>query len=180
MFGTLGSGVVVGIEGDVDGTTSRANYAIGGIGINNRDEIQGSVRGRLGYAFDRFLVYGTGGAAFGGFRNNYANLVTGGTSSNSTTRVGYTVGGGVEYAVTNNFSLPRRVSLQRLRQLHGRPRRVRRRGIAVRHRDTDNRVQGGFSYKFDTFTPAPGRGPLLRSPDLSPLENPASGRVFFW
>ena len=152
IFGTLGSGVVIGIEGDVDGTTGRANYLLGGVAVSDRDQIQGSVRGRLGYAFDRFLVYGTGGAAFGGFRNNYANLITGANSSSSTTRVGYTVGGGVEYAITNNFSLRAEYRFSDFGSYTDIPGATGG-GIAVRHRDTDNRIQGGFSYKFDTFAP---------------------------
>jgi opacity protein-like surface antigen len=30
-------------------------------------DVQGSVRSRIGIAFDRFLIYGTGGVAFTGF-----------------------------------------------------------------------------------------------------------------
>ena len=60
----------------------------------------GTVRGRVGYAFDRFMVFGTGGFAYGG----------GGESDGlqfgrkDETRIGYAVGGGVEYALpTNSF-----------------------------------------------------------------------------
>ena len=56
----------------------------------------GTVRARLGYAFDRTLVYITGGLAYGGLNTN---PITGDTTSNA----GWTVGGGVEYAFTNNW-----------------------------------------------------------------------------
>ena len=59
-----------------------------GFGSNNQNFF-GTVRGRLGYAFDRALIYGTAGLAYSG----------------SNSRVGYAVGGGAEYAITNNFSL---------------------------------------------------------------------------
>ena len=151
--GILGSGFIIGVEGDVDGTTARARYALGGIAVNTRDDVQGSARGRLGYAFDRFLVYGTGGAAFGGLRSSYLNTITGGTDSLSHTRVGYTVGGGLEYAITNNWSLRaeyRYTDFGNYTDVLG---GATAGGVAVRHRITDNRVQGGFSYKFDTFSP---------------------------
>jgi len=66
----------------------------------------GTVRGRLGYAQDSWLIYGTGGYA-------YARLETDATASagaasvsvtREETRSGWTVGGGVELAVTRNWS----------------------------------------------------------------------------
>lgn len=57
----------------------------------------GTVRARIGYAFDRTLVYVTGGLAYGGLNTN---PLTGNTTSNA----GWTVGGGVEYAFTNNWT----------------------------------------------------------------------------
>ena len=52
-----------------------------------------TVRGRAGYAFDRFLVYGTGGAAFGNVRANFSN-----DPVTSSIEAGWTVGAGVEVA----------------------------------------------------------------------------------
>ena len=57
----------------------------------------GTVRARLGYAIDRTLIYITGGLAYGGLNTN---PLTGNTTSN----VGWTIGGGVEYAFTNNWT----------------------------------------------------------------------------
>jgi outer membrane immunogenic protein len=54
----------------------------------------GTVRGRLGYAFDRALFYVTGGVAYGDVGGGF----------NSSTHAGWTVGGGVEYAFTNNWT----------------------------------------------------------------------------
>jgi outer membrane immunogenic protein len=76
----------------------------------------GTVRGRLGYAvLPQLLVYATGGAAYGGV--SYSNIlwqnltafpatspgVSGAASSE--TRVGWTVGGGVEWGFAGNWSV---------------------------------------------------------------------------
>jgi len=60
----------------------------------------GTVRARLGFAFDRALVYATGGFAYGGADtgNSFNGLV-----NNDDTRGGWAVGGGVDYAITNNL-----------------------------------------------------------------------------
>ena len=58
---------VLGVEGDIDwadikGTT--ATNCVGG-GCTTQNNWLGTARGRVGYAFDRWLPYLTGGAAFG-------------------------------------------------------------------------------------------------------------------
>jgi outer membrane immunogenic protein len=68
----------------------------------------GTVRARVGVAFDRVLVYATGGFAFGGVDYNADFFNSAGVlqfnGNHSDTQVGYTVGGGVEYALTNNLT----------------------------------------------------------------------------
>lgn len=59
----------------------------------------GTVRARLGYAFDQFLVYGTGGFAYG--RGTFETFGL----SNSQNQFGWTVGAGAEYAIDNNWSV---------------------------------------------------------------------------
>jgi outer membrane immunogenic protein len=59
----------------------------------------GDVAGRLGYAFDRFLVYGKGGVAILG---SHAETTT---PNNSNTFSGWIAGGGVEYKITPAWSL---------------------------------------------------------------------------
>jgi outer membrane immunogenic protein len=65
----------------------------------------GTVRGRLGYALDRVLVYGTGGFAFGG-SDNHVNSDGFDTFRvhNDSTRTGFAAGGGIEYAFTPNLT----------------------------------------------------------------------------
>src|SRR2546429_650216 len=52
-----------------------------------------------GYAFDRFLPYFTGGAAFGAVKGSVL-----GFGSFTETKVGWTLGGGLEYAFTDNWT----------------------------------------------------------------------------
>jgi outer membrane immunogenic protein len=64
----------------------------------------GTARGRLGFTWDRVLIYGTGGAAFTKQNISACDLVAGcvNASSNIT---GWTAGGGIEYAFLNNWSV---------------------------------------------------------------------------
>jgi outer membrane immunogenic protein len=149
---TPGAGFVLGIEADIDyadlgrktnsvvvgsftlpqfpGTVFTPSNLLGASRSNNNQYI-GTVRLRAGYAWDRFLVYGTGGLAYGGIRNNgngfgggftattaagFVNPVSGAagpstaflgaaTTGNSSTRTGWTLGVGGEYAFTNNWTV---------------------------------------------------------------------------
>jgi outer membrane immunogenic protein len=111
---------VLGIEADAmyhDQKASRAavNTFFGAAApatFTARTEIEWSIsiRGRIGVAFDRFLVYGTGGVAFADVSYNSNldfRLIDGPGSFHalglSDTRTGYVVGGGLEYAFTNNI-----------------------------------------------------------------------------
>ena len=59
----------------------------------------GTVRGRIGYAFNNVLLYGTGGLAFGSLKVERA-----GGFSESTTSAGWTMGAGAEFAINQNWS----------------------------------------------------------------------------
>jgi outer membrane immunogenic protein len=75
----------------------------------------GTVRGRVGYAFGNVLAYGTGGLAYGDVRTYNAAYTAPGDffgpfpflygARTSETRLGWTAGGGVEYALSRNLSL---------------------------------------------------------------------------
>ena len=98
--GSLGTGIFGPNSGIVIGGIADAQYldghngayftpggvSNGGINYSSTDYF-GTVRGRLGVGINRVLVYGTGGFAY--------NLRTD----------GYTVGGGLEYALTNNLTV---------------------------------------------------------------------------
>jgi iron complex outermembrane receptor protein len=98
---------VFGVEGDGDWadsngfgtftTTSTSSLCAGGCLTKN--SWLATVRGRAGYAFDRFLVYATGGAAFGNIQANFStHPVT------TSTEAGWAAGGGLEYALGSGWS----------------------------------------------------------------------------
>ena len=68
-----------------------------------------TVRGRIGHTFDNVLLYGTAGLAiaeFGGFVDHYwSNGNPADHAAFSSTETGWTVGGGVEVALSQNQSL---------------------------------------------------------------------------
>jgi len=107
--GTVGAnyqfwgGTVLGVEGDWDwsnlnGTTTSLP-ACGVGGCETQADWLSTVRGRAGWAFDRVLVYGTGGVAFAPVQ---AGLSGGPTQSN--TEVGWTAGAGLEFAFAPNWT----------------------------------------------------------------------------
>src|SRR5919202_4375186 len=114
---------VFGVEGDIDATDVKRDVVLGfapGGGVFTtgdvfrfKNEWQASVRGRGGFAFDRFLVYATGGVAWAGVKaeaiygpGTVLGVATpGGFFSDRQTLPGATVGGGVEFALTNSVSL---------------------------------------------------------------------------
>ena len=69
-------------------------------GDSVKTEYFGTVRARVGVAFDRFLPYVTGGWAYGNVKTSIPGLAF---SSDRTHTGGWAVGAGVEYAFTNNL-----------------------------------------------------------------------------
>jgi outer membrane immunogenic protein len=61
-----------------------------------------TLRGRVGWAFDRTLVYGTAGGAAGELRSITA--IPAGTTMTTVTYGTWTAGAGIEYAITDNLS----------------------------------------------------------------------------
>lgn len=106
--------IVAGLEADVEGTGieggfGRISPTTGSTNLGDSNiTVQGSLRARLGFAFDRTLIYATGGLAFANFETDYAFLdtTTGVTAAASfdDSEWGWTLGAGVEYAFTNNLT----------------------------------------------------------------------------
>jgi opacity protein-like surface antigen len=73
----------------------------------SRAPVRSTVRGRVGYAFDRALVYVTGGFAGGNVSDTILITQAGGVTdllTGSTRRNGTTIGAGLEYLLAKNWS----------------------------------------------------------------------------
>lgn len=97
--------VVLGIEGDVEALDIRSRF--GGAGLAGRvsQDWQGSARARIGYAFDRMMVYATGGLAFTEYERRVFDPATGFGERLTSARTGWNLGAGVNYAFTDNLIL---------------------------------------------------------------------------
>ena len=101
----LGSGIVVGLEAAAMymDTDKAVNVTTNGGNTTYRSGLDflGTARGRLGYAFNQFLVYGTGGFAYGNVNSRIDSRFNGTTAfeRGSGFNTGYAYGGGVEYAL---------------------------------------------------------------------------------
>jgi outer membrane immunogenic protein len=120
---------VIGAAGDfswtnLEGHADVADPILGGKGpitLNSQTEWLATATARLGYAWDRWMFYGKGGAAWEHDKQSLQNLfffgnpmpvlctnaafaVASCNPSGSETRLGWTVGFGAEWAVTNHWS----------------------------------------------------------------------------
>lgn len=90
---------VIGAEGDIDWAGLKGSTANGcPAGCNTSNSWLSTARGRVGYAADRFMPYITGGLAVGNYTASTLGL------SSSTTNAGWTVGAGIEFAITGRWS----------------------------------------------------------------------------
>jgi len=100
--------IVIGFETDLQWSDISGNVALNALGspllsFGSSLDYFGTIRVRLGYAFDRFLPYITGGAAYGKTSTDLSIL---GISllSDSSTNWGWTLGGGGEVAITDHWT----------------------------------------------------------------------------
>lgn len=102
----MNSNIVVGVEADLGFTNaSQSNQTFDNDFTYSDYGAFGSLRGRLGYAFDRMLVYGTAGLAFANITNNIQKGRNAGVQvvSEDQSHTGYALGLGVEYAFDRNW-----------------------------------------------------------------------------
>lgn len=92
---------VFGIEGDIDWTNIRGSSidVPCTTSCETRNSWLGTVRGRIGYAFDRFMPYITGGVAFGDIKTEPA-----GFPGTRDTNAGWTLGGGLEASIVGPWT----------------------------------------------------------------------------
>ena len=114
----LSNNIVVGVEADYNVASIKGQLSgqISTIGVDGSGTVGseidslGTVRGRLGYTVDRALVYVTGGYAYANITNGYSVSATYNSEpvsmsdSVSKSANGWTVGGGLEYALTDQLT----------------------------------------------------------------------------
>jgi len=90
---------VIGAETDIDWTDVKSSNGpvICGLCVTSNTWL-GTARARAGFALDRVLFYGTGGAAYGNIDASANGVLT------STTKVGWTAGAGIEGAFADNWT----------------------------------------------------------------------------
>ncbi|WP_089025724.1 outer membrane protein [Bradyrhizobium mercantei] len=102
---TRNGSITVALPGGVTGSFNPTN--------TSKIDWFGTVRGRIGFVpAERLLIYATGGLAYGEVKTSivHSQAFSTGLSrlwlgDNSDVRVGWTAGGGAEYAFTNNWTL---------------------------------------------------------------------------
>jgi len=110
--GTIGGNyqigqIVLGVEGDLDWQNVKGNMVGGNCTLpgavpascKSASNWVGTFRGRVGYAFDRVLLYATGGGAFANIKAALNKLPWA-----SSTELGWSSGFGVEVAMTENWT----------------------------------------------------------------------------
>jgi len=95
---------VFGLEGDIDWSNIKGSTSAGACGLiptscETKNDWLGTARGRIGYAFDRFLPYITGGLAVGDVKASAAGI-----GSSTDTNVGWTLGAGVEFGIVGPWT----------------------------------------------------------------------------
>lgn len=99
--------VVLGLETDLSWSGAKGDVVCAFDDLRCETESQwfGTLRPRLGYAFDRFLPYITAGAAYGNVKLSARDRFDNDFSfSDSVTRFGWSAGVGVEYAFTDQWT----------------------------------------------------------------------------
>jgi outer membrane immunogenic protein len=141
--------VVFGFVGDISGgtgVTHNTDYFFG-YSVKNTTDVQGSFRGRVGYAFDRALLYVTGGLNVAHVQHAYQSPVAYQEYDHVT--VEPTVGVGLEYAIDEHW----RVGLLAISSDTSTHREISNPAqplIRTRHHAGNNAVMLGVSYRFTT------------------------------
>lgn len=138
---------VLGFETDISGTDIDGNNGNHPKRVNKKVEhtvnFFGTVRGRAGFTFDRFLIYGTGGFAYA----DVDKRIHGGKNQNDW-RWGWTAGGGVEYAVTDNITMRVEYLFADLGEDNGGNNNNKKKNKNFKYDYDQSLVRGAINYKF--------------------------------
>ena len=145
------SAVLVGLEGDIDwsGLSGNAtNCAVNASGAaaacQTKSNLLGTARARVGYAFDRTLIYVTGGTAFAPVQTGLSPPST----FDAATKFGWTAGAGVEFAFFGNWSAKAEYLFVDLAAASCSTAANCGSAIGSSVAFTENVVRGGFNYRF--------------------------------
>jgi outer membrane immunogenic protein len=99
--------MVLGAEADFSGSSLRGSYpALDGIDtLTTSVDYFGTVTGKVGVAVGRLLIYGKGGAAWVHTNNSDFDTIENLSFTANYWQMGWTVGGGAEYALSPNWSV---------------------------------------------------------------------------
>jgi outer membrane immunogenic protein len=145
------SAVLVGLEGDIDwsGLSGNAtNCAVNASGAaaacQTKSNLLGTARARVGYAFDRTLIYVTGGTAFAPVQTGLSPPST----FDAATKFGWTAGAGVEFAFFGNWSAKAEYLFVDLAAASCSTAANCGSATGSSVAFTENVVRGGFNYRF--------------------------------
>jgi opacity protein-like surface antigen len=137
--------VVWGFEADYDASTQNKSLPAGVLtGSTSQTPWFATLRGRVGMAFDRTLIYGTAGGAAGELRSIAA--IPAGTTNTTVTYGTWTAGAGVEYGLTDNLSA--RVEYLYLDKNHIETGLIGPPAMTLTSHLQDNLVRAGLNYRF--------------------------------
>jgi outer membrane immunogenic protein len=140
--------VVWGFEADYDASTQNKSLPAGVLtGSTSQTPWFATLRGRLGMAFDRTLVYGTAGGVAGELRS-IANIPAG-TTNRTVTYGTWIAGTGIEYGITDNLSA--RVEYLYFDKGHIATGVIGPPATTITSRVQDNLVRAGLNYRFTTW-----------------------------
>jgi outer membrane immunogenic protein len=157
--------IVFSVENDLSWTSNTGSgsdippFSTGTTSSTNEKWLD-TLRGRVGFAWDRLFLYGTGGAAFADIEAGVCTPA-GICVSQSTTRTGWVAGGGIEWAAWTSPLSSVTLKLEYLYTDFGTggsffspPLLVGAETVATRNVSlTDNIVRGGVNWKFNWFDP---------------------------
>jgi len=135
--------IVVGLEADFDYSAQSHTTTVGAFSATDSIPWIGTLRGRIGYAVDRALIYVTAGGAEGKFSSTFtANGIA--SISGSKTHGAWTAGGGIEIGQTGNLS----ARLEYLYLDTGNINLGTLFGVTVTGRVQDNFIRAGLNWRF--------------------------------
>jgi outer membrane immunogenic protein len=143
--------LVLGVEADGEWADIKDSAAFSGTGAapdfyQTHISSEASVRGRVGYALGRVLPYVTAGVAFAHLSERDQVGTTGAFADNATTRTGWTLGTGFDYAFTNNWIGRLEYRYANFGTFRYQP--VVFPGFSENHYLTENVIRAGVAYKF--------------------------------